>query len=147
LQTRAKGAQVAVVMHVLFAERCPVAEDLLVDHRREPIQLEQRVLERGRGEQQLAPTLERPTQAPSHAVTRPIRVAQLVRLVDGHQVPWDLPEPFGLDAGEVDRHDQHCLCRKRLVARLATLAHGPRVEDQRGQVELLLQLQAPLLAK
>ncbi|OPZ67417.1 MAG: hypothetical protein BWY83_02619 [bacterium ADurb.Bin478] len=132
----------------LIAKGLQIAEEMLVDQRGQTKEFGQRILQRRGGEQYLAPAFQRPTDLLSHLVRGLKDVAQLVRLVDHHQVPGHGANLSALAAGEMDGGEQHL----RLIKRIAEtaqlrLAVRCRVEDHVGQVELFLQLQAPLLAQ
>ena len=138
-------------VHELLAEGSFVAEQVLVDQRRQAVQLHQRVLQRRGGEQQLFAALQRALERLPGAVAGAVRVAQLVRFVDDHHVPGhgtQLGFQFG---GELVGHDHDRLadqplqCGEHVASGLLAQRNG--IHHGGGHGELVVQLLRPLLAQ
>jgi len=146
-QPPAQGFETARGVGILGAEGVDVAEEALVDQGREPVELEQRVLQGRRRQQQLAAVLRGPADALAHLVAGTVGVAKLVGLVDDHQVPVLRLQLFAHAVGEVEGQDDDARTLQGIPAGPAGFPPAQRVENHRRQVELLLQFELPLLAE
>ncbi len=90
----------------LIAERCFGTEDLVVDERNESLEFEQRILQRGCGEQELRPISDCGTDLPGGFVPRFVDVAEAVRLIDDGQVPRDRLHVCQFGTHELVRDDE-----------------------------------------
>jgi len=137
-QPPAQGFETARGGGVLGAKGVDVAEEALVDQGREPVELEQRVLQGRRRQQQLAAVLRGPSNALAHLVAGTVGVAKLVGLVDDHQVPGLRLQLFAHAVGEVEGQDDDARTLQGIPAGPAGFPPAQRVENHRRQVELLL---------
>jgi hypothetical protein len=119
------------------------AEDLLVEEGHQSEELQQLVLQRRGGEEQLRPLAKRVPEGPGDLAPRPVRVPQPMGLVDDHQVPGKLPDLLGAARGEgVAGDDRH-----RLLEGVVPRAPAAAVDDRRLQLELVPELRLPLRAQ
>jgi len=146
---RLEGAFLAEVGELL-AEAFQIAEGVIVDERDEPVEFEQGILERRRGQQHLGTPLQRLFQGVGDDAGGFVDVPQAVGLVDDHQVPRDRDDIVRFVAGEVVGADDEAglVGLEGIgVARLDGLVVGAGFEDGGGQEELLGEFLMPLLAQ
>ena len=118
-------------------------EDLLVEEGEEPEELHQLVLERSRGEEELRPVPQRVPERAGDLVPRPMGVPEAVGLVDDHQIPRELQHELRPAGREGLAGDD----RPELIERVVTGAERPPIDDDRREVELVLELPLPLGAQ
>ena len=104
-------------------------------------------MQRRGGEQYFAPVFQRPAQALAHLVAGAVGVAELVRFVNHHHIPWHGADVRLHGAGEIEGGDDDAIGQKwRGVAVCLGAPVGDGIQNRRRQVEFFLQLQTPLLA-
>ena len=87
----------------LFAKALQVAEDVVIDKADQAEQLQQRILQRRGGEQQLVAPGQRHLQGIGDHVAGLVHIAKPMRFVDDHQVPGQGVDIAGLARGRTDR--------------------------------------------
>src|SRR5690606_29984960 len=124
-----------------------IAEDVLVDERREAVELEQGVLKRRGGKQKLAAIGRGPADALAHLVARAVGVAELVRLVDDDEVPRDATQLVADGVREVEGEDDDGPRLEGVAPEPSRFLVRLRIEDEGRQVEFFLELEGPLLTE
>ena len=133
----------------LVAKARQIAEHPLVDQADQPVQLQQRVLQRRGREQHLLHRAQRLLQRAADDVVRSPGVAQPVGFVQHRQIPAHPLEFIGLALGELVGADDRAgsLEEGLRVALGALRLVAVAVENQGLDAELLQQLLMPLLAQ
>ena len=144
-QPIAEAGQVATSIRVLGSKRIDIAEDVLIDQGRETVELEERVLERGRGQQKLAAVSCGKANSLADLVARTVGVPQLVGLIDDDEIPSDAANVVAKAVGEGVGTDENRIWPQGIAAGLLGLAVGLRVEHSCRQIELLGKFKGPLL--
>ncbi len=122
---------------------------MIVDHADQPVQLQERVLERRGGQEELAALLQGALDGVGDHLGRLVDVAQPVGLVDHHQIPGRGRDIACLAPGElIGADDDGVLALKWPVVSLADrLVVRLRFQNLAGEEKLLAQLLMPLLAQ
>lgn len=129
------------------AEAREIAEREVIDDAGQAVELEERVLERGRCQEYLREGCDGVLNRQCDSARSLVDVPEAVSLVDDHEVPRCLAEVSLLRSGEVVRAEDDGFLKEGVqIARADGGVEAALLDDQRGQVELLLQLLAPLLA-
>ena len=138
----------------LCAEAVHVAEDTVVDHADQAVQLQQRVLKGRGGQQHLGMNVcQRVLEHLGDDVAGLVDIAQAVRFIEHHEVPVNGLDVISLGLGELVGADHRAGqrgAREDEGIRLVLLAQRVVVlglQDQAVQVELVLQFLMPLLAQ
>ena len=133
----------------LFTEALEVAEGVFVDEANQAEQFEERVLERGGGEEQFGHSGQRPLEHVGDDVARLVHVAQPVRFVDDDEIPVNPGDVGSLRPGElVGAKDDAAVRLERPELPLPDcVVVGLGFEDTARKKELLLQFLIPLLPK
>ena len=134
----------------LRAEAIKVSEHPVIDEADQPIEFEQRVLQRRRGQERLGVNArQRLLEGLGDDVAGFVDVAQAMRFVEDDQVPVDALDIVSLGLRELVGTDDRTGGEQE---RVPLLLFADRVvafgfEDQPLQAELVLQLLVPLLAQ
>ena len=120
---------------------------MLVEEAHQPIEFEQRVLQRRSGEKDLWATADRVLDGPGDLTVRLVHVPQAVGLVHDHEIPRDGTDGFRSGSREVvGAHNDGVVAIEWIrPARLQAGIEHPGVEDRGLDEELLLQFLHPLI--
>jgi hypothetical protein len=148
LQSIAQIFKRAVGTEVEIAKGLLVAEELFIDQRGQAVQFEQRVLNRCGCEQKFRTIRHGPLDALRHFVACAKDIAEFMRLIDDHEVPWYGAQFGAVLGGKMDRDDQERAGINGIMLALpAQRLDGFGGHDQTGQVEFVGQLLIPLFAQ
>ena len=132
----------------MFAKTLQIAEGVFVDETDEAKQLQQRVLQRRSGEEELVAFLQGSLEHVGDDIRGLVNVAQAVGFIDHHQIPRSPVDIGGLVAGELVRADDHDLIFRLEGAEVAHFDRGVvglRLQNGARQEEFLVHLLVPLL--
>src|SRR5262249_26046993 len=125
-----------------------IAESEVVDDADESVEFQERVLERRRREQDLWKGSDGLFDRDRDLARVLVDVAEAVRLVDDHEVPSGLPKIGFLGPRELIRaEDDRALLEGVQIPSPNGIVEAVAFEDDGGQIELVLEFLAPLLAQ
>ena len=133
---------------ILCPEAFSVAEGLIVDEANQAVQLHQRVLQWGGGQQHLGRVRQRPLESSADLVVGAVDVAQPVGFIDDHQIPLRHHQIRALSGRELKRANHQSGLFERIAdtALPLTVVFGT-FENLTGQEKLVGHLLRPLLAQ
>lgn len=113
-------------------------EVLLIDHADQPVKLEERILQRGRRQQNFEPLFHRPLDRVGILVSWLIDVSKAVSLIDYHHVPLDVPDEIRALRREGVGGDDHRRLNEGIEVSFGPLFQNRTpFDDHRREVELL----------
>ena len=132
----------------LFTEALQVAKDVFINETHQAEQLQQRILQRRSGEQQLVLACQRHFESFGDHIRRLVDITQPMGFVNYYQIPWNRLDILSLALGELIGTDNDFWCLKRpKLPLLDGDIVGFSFKDAAGQEEFFGELLKPLLTE
>jgi len=139
--------EIAPGTHVLRGKGRPITEDIFVDEGREPVDFQQRILQRRGREENFFPFLKRVTDALTRLVAGPVAVAKFMRLVDDSEIERNTADFVLVAIGEsVGANENFLRVERAWITVFFQFPISGSVENPTREMEFFLQFQGPLLA-